>query len=102
MNSLLINLKEKLVSRSSKPWACFETSGLSEEGLGISMHWNSSFIKHLHSQGISGSNDNETIQLFFLFMSGKIAESINAASDDGQINPDATPNLTSEANRFIR
>jgi hypothetical protein len=100
-SSFLVSLKEKLASKSSTPWACFETDGISPQGLGISMRWNEAFIEHLHSQGIAGSNDNETIQLFFLFMSGKIAESIDGASDDGQINPQATPNLTSEANRFV-
>lgn len=98
--SLLVSLNEKLVSRSSKPWACFETEGVTDDGLGIAMHWNKAFLKKLHSQGIQGNDDRETMQLFFLFMASRIAE---ATSNDGDaVNPEATPNLSNEANRFVR
>lgn len=97
--SFLVSLNEKLVSKSKKPWACFETDGVSEDGLGVAMHWNNSFIKKLHAQGIQGNDDRETIQLFFLFMASRIAEA--AAGDGNTVNPEATPNLTNEANRFV-
>lgn len=97
--STLINLKEKLESRSKNPWACFETEGITEEGLGVAMHWNPAFIQHLHGLGIQGANDNETLQMFFLYMSSRIAEGLIG---EDVVNPDATPNLTSEANLFVR
>jgi hypothetical protein len=98
--SFLVSLKEKMVAKSSKPWACFETEGVTEEGLGVAMHWNKAFIQKLHSQGIQGSNDNETIQLFFLFMSSRVADGVTGSED--VVSPEATPNLTREANRFVR
>lgn len=98
--SLLITAKEKLVARSAKPWACFETTGIDSEGLGIAMSWNKTFIEKLHAQGIQGSTDHETMQLFFLFMSSRIAEGLS--DGDETINPAATPNLTNEANTLIK
>ena len=98
--SFLVSLNQKIVSRSTKPWACFETEGVSEEGLGISMHWNKAFINKLHEQGIHGEDDNQTMQMFFLFMASRVADGINDNQD--VVNPDATPNLTNEANRFVR
>jgi len=99
-DSFLVSLKQKLTSRSSTPWACFETEGITNDGVGIAMHWNSAFIKKLHSQGIHGADDNETIQLFFLFMASRIADGIQ--TNDDVVNPEATPNLTNEANRFVK
>ena len=97
--SKLISLKEKLESKSSKPWACFETNGISEEGLGVSMYWNKAFVEHLRDAGIQGINDQETLQLFFLYMASRIASS---ASEEDTVNPEATPTLTSDANRLVR
>ena len=99
-SSKLIVLAEALKSKSANPWACFETDGFSQEGLGIAMRWNSAFIKHLHEHGIQGANDQETLQLFFLFMSSQVASGVGGEED--VIAPAATPNLTSEANQFIR
>lgn len=98
--STLISFKERLESGSKEPWACFETSGIDEEdGLEVSMHWNKAFIKHLTSLGIQGETPEETLQLFFLFMSSRIAESVVG---EDVINPTEMPNLTSEANSFVR
>ena len=96
--SFLVNVKEQIAMRSKKPWACFETNGLSENGLGISIHWNRAFIENINAAGIHGTTDEETLQLFFMFMSSRISDGIS----DGAINPEATPTLTNEANRFIR
>jgi hypothetical protein len=96
--STLINMKELLESRSKKPWACFETEGITENGLGVAMHWNEAFVKHLHTLGIQGANDHETLQLFFMYMSSRIADGLIG---EDTINPEAMPNLTSEANKFV-
>jgi hypothetical protein len=99
-SSKLIVAEELIRSKSKRPWACFETNGFSEEGLGIAMRWNPAFIKMLHENGIQGANEQETIQLFFLFMSSQVAAGVGGESD--VVNPSGTPNLTSEANMFVR
>jgi len=98
--SKLISLQSALASRSKRPWACFETGGVSADGqLGVAMNWNDAFIRMLHDMGIQGTNEQETIQLFFLFMAGRIGEDVAPADT---VSPDATPSLTSEANTFLR
>lgn len=96
----LIALQEKLVSKSKEPWACFETSGPDKEGrLGFSISWNKAFIANLHQQGYQGMNDEETVQMFFLATHMIPEEMMN---DLDTVNPDATPNLTNEANTLRR
>lgn len=95
----LIKLQEVLMKRSKEPWACFETNGLTDEGLGIAMSWNPAFIQMLQEHGIHGVNDQETIQLFFLFMANRVADGIEG---ENTVNPAATPQLTSEANTLVR
>ena len=97
--SKLVALKEKLSMRSKAPWACFETSGFDEGGLGISMHWNPAFIKHLHEHGIQGITEQETLQLFFLFTASRISDSFVG---EDTVNPEEMPTLTSEANTLVR
>jgi hypothetical protein len=99
-----VRLQELLMAKSKKPWACFETAGFDpDKGLGLAMHWNDSFIAHLHASGIQGINDQETLQLFFLYMSSRISESIDELGQETEtVNPSATPNLTTEANQFRR
>lgn len=98
--SLLISLKEKLMSRSSKPWGCFETSGPGTDGrVEFSISCNKAFINVLKKNGFQGTNDEETVQLFFL--TARIAPE-NLLDTDDTVNPAATPNLTNEANRFVR
>jgi hypothetical protein len=91
----LVALQELLCKRSKQPWACFETDGFSDDGLGIAMSWNPAFIQMLHQHGIQGVNDQETVQLFFLFMSNRVAEGIGG---ENTVNPSGTPQLTNEAN----
>lgn len=96
-NNFLMWLQEKLMSKSKQPWACFESSGISSEGIGFSMRWNDAFIKSLHEQGVQGATEQETMQLFFLFLSSRITD--NVAGDD-MVNPAAMPTLSNEANEF--
>ena len=98
-SSSLVKLTELLKARSKTPWACFETNGFSEEGLGIAMSWNKAFIGMLHQNGIQGTSDQETLQLFFLFMASRVSEGVGGENE--VVNPSGTPNLTSEANRFV-
>ena len=96
----LIALQEKLVSKSDKPWACFETGGPDAEGrLEFSMSWNKAFIENLNKQGIQEITDEETVQMFFL--ATKMLPELMMASAD-TVNPEATPSLTSEANILKR
>lgn len=100
-SSNLVKLMELMKSKSKKPWACFETDGFSEDGLGVAMRWNPAFIEHLHAVGIQGATDQETVQLFFLFMASRISDGVGGEED--VVNPSGgTPSLTSEANRFVR
>lgn len=86
-------------ARSKKPWACFETSGPTEDGhVGFSISFNTAFVDNLRAHGFEGMNDEEIVQMFFLSVR-MVPEEF--ALDDA-INPAATPNLTNEANRFVR
>lgn len=102
--SKLISLKELISSKSKQPWACFETCGVvsqeGEKGMPIGMYWNDSFIQHLSSIGIQGQTDQETLQMFFLYMASQVAETFSEAVGN-VVNPEATPNLSSEANTFV-
>ncbi len=102
--STLIWLKEKLSSRSKKPWACFETTGVSEDGrVEFSIAWNAAFIENLKQRGFSAATEEEMVQMFFLsarMLPEDLAKEIEEAGD--AVNPEATPNLTNDANRFVR
>jgi hypothetical protein len=93
-------LQEKIAHLSKQPWATFETNGIDRQTgqVGFSISWNPAFIKNLHAAGFQGTTDEETIQLFFL--------STRMFPDDlgngDVVNPAATPNLTNEANRFVK
>lgn len=98
--SWLIQLKELLARRSKKPWACFETTGPDKDGrVGFSISYNEAFIKNLSDLGMSGTTPEETVQLFFLQMR-MVPEAMMDQEDT--VNPEATPNLTNEANQLIR
>lgn len=99
--SLLVAIKERFAKKSKKPWACFETAGPDTTGrLAFSISWNEAFVKNLQELGMAGQTDEETIQLFFLQMR-MIPESMDTDTDT-VVNPEATPNLTSDANKFVR
>jgi hypothetical protein len=96
----LIALQEKLVANSKDPWACFETTGPDPEGrLQFSISWNKAFISNLHAQGYQSMTDEETVQMFFL-STHMLPESM--LDDADTVNPEATPNLTNEANTLRR
>ena len=96
--SLLIQLKELLMRRSKKPWACFETTGPDREGrVAFTISYNNAFVENLRNQGMAATPAEETVQLFFLQMR-MLPESMM----DDAVNPEATPNLTNEANQFRR
>lgn len=97
--SWLIRLKERLVARSKKPWACFETSGPTPDGrIEFSISWNTQFIKQLRAAGFEGDTEEAMVQGFFI-SAQMIPEELLTPQDD-TINPEATPRLTSEANIF--
>ena len=96
--SKLIAAAERLKKNSKEPWACFETSGPDKDGrVGFSVSYNQAFIDNLTQLGLSGMTDEETVQLFFLQM-----RMVPEGVDQEAVNPTATPNLTNEANRFVR
>ena len=98
--SLLIRLHELLVSKSKKPWACFETSGIGEgERVAFTISWNRAFIENLRAAGFQATTDEETVQLFFI-ATRMLPEEM--AGDEDTVNPEATPRLTSEANILKR
>jgi len=99
--SFLISLKEWLVRGKKEPWAVFETSGIDEEGrIAFSISTNKAFIKHLHAFGIQGTNDEETVQLFFLFT--KMApDAVGTDPSNAPVNPIDLPNLSSESNKYV-
>lgn len=97
--SFLIRLKEKLVARSSKPWACFETTGPSADGrIAFSISWNMEFIKQLRAAGFEGDTEEAMVQMFFVSSRMIPEEILTDIGDDDTINPEAMPRLTSEAN----
>jgi hypothetical protein len=93
--SWLIKLKEFIARHSKKPWACFSTNGPDEDG-GLEFHiaYNNAFIKKVEAYGIKGVTPEETLQIFFF--------KLRMAPDDDPVNPEATPNLSNEANHFVR
>lgn len=99
-SKFLIWVQEKLSARSKTPWACFETEGMDATcRIGWTMNWNKAFIDHLNSKGFQGLSDEETVQQFFMF-SQMLPEELAHQADT--VNPDATPNLTNEANTLRR
>jgi hypothetical protein len=96
----LISLTEKLSANAKEPWACFETTGVGEDGrVEFSISCNKAFIANLHKNGFQGINDEETAQMFFL-SARMLPEELMHQGDT--INPEATPNLTNEANTLRR
>lgn len=96
--SLLTKFQELIHKRSKKPWASLETSGPTPEGrVEFTMSWNDAFIDILKRAGYDGKTEEEMVQLFYL-STQMIPESLL----DDVINPDATPNLTNEANILRR
>jgi hypothetical protein len=97
--SWLIRLKEKLVSRSSKPWACFETSGPSAEGrIEFSISWNTQFIKQLRAAGFEADTEEAMVQMFFVSARLIPEQSMLPDIDEDVVNPEEMPRLTSDAN----
>lgn len=96
----LISMQEKLSANSKEPWGCFETTGPDDEGrVGFAISWNKAFITTLHKAGFHGVSEEETVQMFFLsarMLPEEMADQIDT------INPAGTPDLTNEANRFVR
>lgn len=98
--SWLIRLKELIARRSKKPWACFETSGPDKDGrVAFSISYNDAFALNLINLGMGASTYEETVQMFFLQLR-MIPEEL--AGTEEAVNPEATPNLTNEANQFRR
>lgn len=99
--SFLIAIKEFITKFSPKPWACFETCGPDTEGrVAFSISANQAFLRLLQSNGMAGQNDEETLQLFFLQM--QMRPDTGTEIDNTTVNPSATPNLSSEATRYIQ
>lgn len=94
---MIIKFAELIHSKSDKPWACFETEGITNQGIGVKMFWNDAFIKHIGSMGIVAATEQEMLQLFFLFMAAQVS---GVKPDDEMVQPDATPELSSPNNTF--
>jgi len=98
--SLLTKLKEKLLARSKRPWACFETAGPDKDGrVQFSIACNKAFIKNLRGVGYEGMTDEEIVQFFFISARMLPEEMLQ---DENIVSPTATPRLTSEANILRR
>lgn len=98
--SWLISLRELLVRKSKKPWACFETTGPDADGrVAFSISHNRAFVANLSRLGMGGITPEETVQMFFLQMR-MLPEAL--ANQEDTVNPEATPNLSNEANQFRR
>lgn len=99
--SWLISFREWLASFSSKPWACFETTGPNEQGeVHFSISANKAFLENQQRLGMAGQTDEETLQLFFLQIGLAARGSLEEETD--AVNPEATPHLSDEANVFRR
>jgi len=97
--SWLIALKEAMSWNRKQPWACFETTGPSKDGrVEFSISANKAFIENLKALGMGGTTDEETVQMFFV-QTRMIPEDLMG---DDTVSPEATPNLTHEANKFVR
>lgn len=67
-------LAEKLMTRSKKPWARLIVSGIDHNNeVRFDVAYNKAFIRNLDKQGLTGANDDETVQnfLFGTFMAPK-------------------------------
>lgn len=97
---ILVSLQEVVKRFSKKPWGCIETTGPDDNGrVAFSISCNDAFIKNLKSKGFQGMTDEETVQLFFISMR-MVPEDIPEINDT--INPASMPNLSNEANKFVR
>jgi hypothetical protein len=95
--SALIKVKEFTEKFSGKPWGCFETTGISKDGvIEFSMSYNKALVNNLRSYGLEGTTDEELVQTFFL-----VTRMAPTSWEDEAVNPEATPNLTNEANKFV-
>jgi len=98
--SRLISLKEKMSQGSPEPWACFETTGVDDNGrIEFAMSWNKAFVQNLKKQGYTATTDEELVQLFFISTRMLPEEMLE---DENTVNPEATPRLSSEANILKR
>lgn len=100
-HSFLSKLQEFIKKFSKKPWASFETTGPQSDGrLEFTISWNNAFIDVLKKAGYEGETEEEMVQLFYL-STQMLPENIIDEMEMG-VNPDATPNLTNEANILRR
>lgn len=91
-------LVEKLMSMRKKPWARLEISGIQKDGeVRFDIAYNKAFIKNLDSQGLTGINDDETVQNF-LFGTFLAPKAIFDELEQEAIAPSAHPNLLSDKN----
>ena len=96
---MLTWLKEKFKSKSSQPWAEFETPGLDDQGrIKWIMRWNNAFIDSLRKSGFGGMTEEETVQQFFM-MCQMMPDGMQP---NETVNPTSMPNLSNEANSFRR
>lgn len=94
---MLTWLKDKFKSRSSVPWAEFETAGFEADGnIQFKMRWNEAFINMLRSKGFEGMQQ-EMVENFLM-----ACQMMPANLPTDTVNPESMPNLTNEANSFRR
>jgi hypothetical protein len=98
--SWLLRIKEFMARFSRKPWCVFETGGPDATGrLAFSIYYNQAFIENLTRHGLSGTTEEETVQLFFLQLR-MLPEGL--LQDEDVVSPEATPTLTHESSRLVR
>jgi len=99
-------LVERLMSRSKKPWARLLISGVDKNNeVRFDVAYNKAFIRNLDKQGLTGANDDETIEnfLFGTFMAPKsIMDEYMSLNENGGVASDAHPNLSSEVTETMK
>lgn len=86
--------------RSKKPWAKLEIVDIEEDGqLKLKYSHNEAFIQYLKSIKWDEGPEDDMVQSYLLSLGVMAAI---AEGNDNMINPDSHPELTNDANKFIR
>lgn len=99
-------LTEKLMARRKKPWARLIVNGIDDNNeVRFDIAYNKAFIRNLDKHGLTGANDDETIEnfLFGTFMAPKsIMDEFLSLDENGGVASSAHPNLSSEATEIMK
>lgn len=99
-------LVEKLMSRRKKPWARLVLNGISKTNeVKFEVAYNKAFIRNLDAHGLTGANNDETVQnfLFGTFMAPKsIFDELDGLYEESSVESNSHPNLSSEASDAMK